>query len=272
MLARVVIPRSFGAAVSLLALTALWAPAATVKSDPSTEQIDKIVQTFAANEAAFAKAREAYTYHQTAKIQEFDDSGIPGGKWELVSDIVFEQNGRRSEKIARAPMATLQRISLSPEDEQDLRNVLPFVLTSNEIDNYYVRYLGRQNADEIPCYVFAVKPKKMEPGKRYFQGQIWVDDRDLMIVKTYGRSTGILKKGTDQAFAKFETYREQIDGKYWFPVYTIANSILHFKESGDVRVKLTVKYEDYKRFKADTTITFGGEVTPDPKASPNPVK
>ena len=76
--------------------------------------------------------------------------------------------------------------------------MLPFVLTSDEIDNYFVRYLGRQNADEIPCYVFAVKPKKMEQGKRYFQGQIWVDDRDLMIVKTYGRSTGIIKKGTDQ--------------------------------------------------------------------------
>ena len=42
--------------------------------------------------------------------------------------------------------------------------MLPFVLTSEEIDNYLVRYLGRQNADEIPCYVFAVKPKKMEPG------------------------------------------------------------------------------------------------------------
>ena len=109
------------------------------------------------------------------------------------------------------------------------------------------------------------------------QGEIWVDDRDLMIVKSYGRSAGIIKKGTDQAFAKFETYREQIDGKYWFPVYTIANSTLHFKDSGDVRVKLTVKYEDYKRFKADTTITFGGEVTtPEqqskPPAAPPPSK
>ena len=254
----------------LVLLSATLAPAATVKSDPSTEQIDKIIQTFAANELAFAKAREVYTYHQTAKIQEFDESGIPGGKWELVSDIIFETNGRRTERIARAPMTTLQRISLSPEDEQDFRNVLPFVLTSNEIDNYFVRYLGRQNADEIPCYVFAVKPKKMEPGKRYFEGQIWVDDRDLMIVKTYGRSTGIIKKGTDQQFAKFETYREQIDGKYWFPVYTTADSVLHFKEGGDVRVKLTVKYEDYKQFKAQTTITFGDEVKPE--TPPKPAK
>jgi len=254
--------------IALLLLTAAFASAETLKSDPSADQIDKIIRTFAANEAEFAKAREAYTYRQTARIQEIEDTGAPGGRWEMVSDIVFEANGRRTERVVKAPMATLQRISLSPEDEQDLRNVLPFVLTSNEIDNYLVRYLGRQNADEVPCYVFAVKPKQMVPGKRYFVGQVWVDDRDLLIVKTYGRSAGILKKGTDQAFPKFETYREQIDGKYWFPTYTIANSTLHFNQTGDVRIKLTVKYEDYKRFKAESAITFGGEVTNPPATQP----
>lgn len=231
----------------------------TVKTDPSAAEIEKIIATFAQNESAFARARENYTYRQTAKIQEMDEGGNPAGKWELVSDIVFSQEGKRTERIVRAPMATLQRIQMSPEDEQDLRNVLPFVLTSQDINNYNVRYLGRQQVDEVPCFVFAVKPKTMEQGKRYFQGEIWVDDRDLMIVKTYGRSTGLLKKGTDQQFAKFETYREQVDGKYWFPVYTIANSVLHF-QTGDVPVRLTVKYQDYKQFKSETKITFGEEV------------
>ena len=241
---------------------------ATTKTDPDTGEIDRIVKSFADNEAAFAKAREAYTYRQSAKIQEMDESGNPGGKWEVTSDIVFSNDGKRTERVVRAPMATLRNIQLSPEDEQDLRNVLPFVLTSKEISNYHVRYLGRQNADEIPCYVFAVKPKTMEPGKRYFQGEVWVDDRDLMIVKSYGRSAGLLKKGTDQQFAKFETFREQVDGKYWFPTYTVANSTLHF-QTGDVPVKLTVKYQDYKQFKAQTTITFGDEVpNPAPPAPP----
>ena len=251
--------RAFVFSVALLTAASTWSHATTAKSDPSVAEIDKIIKTFAENELAFAHARDNYTYRQTAKIQEMDEGGNPAGKWEMVSDIDFGGDGKRTERIVRAPMATLQRILMSPEDEQDLRNVLPFVLTSKDIDNYYVRYLGRQQADEVPCYVFAVKPKTMEPGKRYFQGQVWVDDRDLMIVKTYGRSTGLLKKGTDQQFAKFETYREQIDGKYWFPVYTVANSVLHF-QTGDVPVKLTVKYQDYKQFKSDTKITFGNEV------------
>jgi hypothetical protein len=233
------------------------------KPDPSPADIERIIKVFADNEAAFALARENYTYRQTARIQELDEGGYPGGKYEVVEDIIFNAEGRRTQRVVRAPAPTLRNVLLTPEDQKDLQDVLPFVLTSKDIDKYHVRYIGRETVDEISAYVFAVRPKTMEPGKRYFAGLIWVDDRDLMIVKTYGRSTGIIKKGTDQQFPKFETYREQIDGKYWFPTYTIANSILRF-QSGDQRIKLSVKYEDYKQFKSDVKITFGSEVGSDP--------
>jgi hypothetical protein len=242
---------------------------ASDKPDPSSSEVEKIITTFAENEASFARARENYTYRQTAKMQEFEESGSPGGRFEIASDITFTNEGKRTERVVRAPAPSLRLIQISPADEQDLRNVLPFVLTSKDIGNYHVRYLGRQKADEIPCYVFAVKPKSMEQGKRYFTGQIWVDDQDLMIVKTYGRSTGLLKKGSDEQFPKFETYREQIDGKYWFPTYTIANSTLHFKDASP-RLRLSVKYEDYKQFKSDTKIIFGEQV--DPNAPPKEPK
>ena len=253
--------RALSALAALLLTSSLAVTAAPPRAEPSQDEIQQIIQKFAAREAAFAKARENYTYRQTAKIQEYDEGGTPGGKFERVDEIVFTSDGRRSERPVRAPVPTLHLIQMSPEDEEDLRHVMPFVLTSNEIDNYHVRYLGRQNADEIPCYVFAVKPKKMEPGKRYFNGEIWVDDRDLQIVKTYGRSTGILKHGQDQRFPKFETYREQVDGKYWFPTYTTANSTLYFKDS-TVRIRQTVKYEDYKQFGAESKIIVGKEVDP----------
>jgi hypothetical protein len=256
---------------SVLALSLSSGQATTVKSDPSPEEIDKIIRTFAANEAAFAKARENYTYRQTARIQEYDDGGIPHGKFERVDEIVFSPDGKRTERATRAPVPTLRLIQMSAEDEEDLRHVMPFVLTSEEVDDYHVRYLGRQMADEIPTYVFAVKPKTMQPGKRYFQGQIWVDDRDLMIVKTYGRSAGVLKKGTHQQFPKFETYREQVDGKYWFPTYTTADSTLYFPGQ-TVRIKQTVKYEDYKQFKSDVKITFGDEVEQPAAEKPAPPK
>lgn len=231
---------------------------------------DDIIQKFAAKEAEFAKAREIYTYRQTVRIEEFSEDGRAGGKHEMVTDIVFTPEGKRQEKVVRAPVSTLQMVQLTPQDEEDLRNTQPFVLTSADLPKYWVRYLGKQNADEIPCYVFAVKPKKLEPGLRYFEGQIWVDDRDLQIVKSFGRGTGHLKKGEGQQFPKFETYRDQVDGKYWFPVDTRANAVLYFDES-TVRLKMTVLYKDYKRFGAESSIKFGDVVKEEPK-KPEPEK
>jgi hypothetical protein len=159
----------------------------------------------------------------------------------------------------RAPMSTLKRISLDPGDEQDLRNVQPFVLTTEDIPKYNISYVGPQKVDELDTYVFAVKPKKLEPGQRYFEGQIWVDQQDLQIVKTYGKGVGLQKKGSDHQYPRFETYRDQIDGKYWFPVYTRADDVLHF-QTGDQRVRMTVKYEDYKQFKSQVGIEYEGVV------------
>ena len=58
--------------------------------------------------------------------------------------------GKRTERVVRAPVSTLQNILLTPEDEQDLRDVQPFVLTTKEIPLYNIRYLGREKLDEIP--------------------------------------------------------------------------------------------------------------------------
>ena len=230
--------------------------------EPSQAQIDEIVQKFAAREADFARARENYTYRQTARIQELDTAGSASGRWETVSDIVFDTAGKRTEHVVRAPVSSLKNILLTPEDMQDLQSVQPFVLTTNELPKYLIRYLGKETLDEISCYTFAVKPKKVDAGQRYFEGIVWVDDRDLQIVKSYGRGTGVFKKGN--AYPKFETYREQIDGKYWFPVYTDADDTLHF-QAGPQRMRMIVKYEDYKQFKSDVNIQFGDAVTGDAK-------
>jgi hypothetical protein len=233
--------------------------------DPDPSQIDDIIAKFAAKEADFAQARSNYTYRQTARVMTLDDSGNSTGKWEEVTDIVFTPSGQRIEKVAYAPMSTLTAIQLDPGDMQDLRDVQPFVLTTAEVPKYYIRYLGRDQLDEVSCYAFAVKPKKLESGKRYFEGEVWVDDRDLQIVKSFGRGVGITHG--DYQYPKFETYREQIDGKNWFPTYTIANTTLHFKDN-DQRIKMTVKYENYKQFKSDTKIKYDTDQTPPPEKKP----
>jgi hypothetical protein len=232
---------------------------------------DEIIRKFAAKEKEFAAARENYTYRQTVKVQALDDSGAPLGKYEQVADIIFTTDGKRTEHVVYAPVSTLSDyLLLTPEDEQDLRNVQPFVLTTDQIPEYDIRYLGKQNVDEIACYVFAVKPKKLVPGKRYFEGQIFVDDHDLQIVKTYGKAVGFQKKSDDQQFPKFETLREQIDGKYWFPTYTHADDTLHFKDHPQ-KIRMLVTYKDYKKFEGKSTIHFG-DVVEEPKKDAPPAE
>ncbi|MGA2039845.1 MAG: hypothetical protein ABSH42_11250 [Bryobacteraceae bacterium] len=243
---------------ALAALTApIWAA--------DTVNADEIIRKFAAKESEFAEARGNYTYRQSLKLEELDPGGNPtGGKWEEVDDIIFTPEGKRIEKVVYAPVMNLKVIGLTKEDIDDLHNVQPFVLTTEEVPNYDINYLGKEKIDEIDCYLFSVKPKKMLPGKRYFEGQAWVDDRDLQIVKTYGKGTGLVKKSSDYQFPKFETYREQIDGKYWFPTYTHADDTLHFKDLSQ-RIRMVVKYQDYKRFEGKSTIKYGEPV--DPKAT-----
>lgn len=254
----------------LLSCVLIAAPVlAASKDNPTPEEINAIIRKFSERESQFARARENYTYRQSYRIEELDRNGRPMGKMEMVADVIFTSEGKRTERVVHAPLNTLRGLIMTPEDEQDLRNVQPFVLTAEEVENYNVRYIGKETLDEIPCYTFAVKPKKMVEGRRYFSGLVWVDDESLQIVKSYGRGVGVGKRVAGQKFPKFETYREQIDGVYWFPTYTIAQDTLPF-ESGPLPIKMVVTYKDYKQFKAESVITFGDEAKPEPKPETKP--
>ena len=263
---RAVLPLLFALAI------AVPASSAPAKADPTEPELQRIIEKFSEKESEFLLARERYTYRQTLRVEDFDGGGAVGGRYDLVSDIMFTNDGKkRIERVVRAPVSTIKFVTFSPEDEQDIRSVQPFVLNSKELPKYHVRYLGREKLDEIDTLAFAVKPKELIQGERYFSGIAWVDEQDLQIVKTYGRATGKLKKGNDQRFPKFETFREQIDGKYWFPVLTRADDTLYFEDSV-VRLKMRVKYEDYKQFKGQSTITFGEEVPATPPKPETPKK
>ena len=247
------------------------APAAETEASPAsrpdTPNIQEIIRKFAEKEKEFRAARDNYTYRQIVKVQELSPEGRVTGTYQMESDIIFTPQGERIEKVAYAPLSTLQGISISPEDERDLRSVQPFVLTTEDLPKYNIEYKGRQKVDELDTYVFMVGPKVMEKGQRYFQGQIWVDDRDFQIVKTYGKAVpDIRRKGQENLFPRFETYREQIDGKYWFPTWTGADDTLYFS-TGSKRIRMLVQYKNYKQFRSTIKVTYGDEV---PAQSPKP--
>jgi hypothetical protein len=244
------------ALLSLVPLSARAQEGPLETTQPTGITPEEIIRRFAAKETEFKQAREQYTYRQDVAVATPEDDG----QYREVFDVVFDDKGKRLENVVFAPQNSLQKIQMSPEDLDDIRHRLPFVLTSEEIPEYSILYVGRQKEDELQCYVFDIAPKQIEGKKRYFQGRIWVDDRDFQIVKTYGKTVPDIhkKKGQENLFPKFTTWREQIDGRYWFPTYTKADDTLHFS-SGDVRILEKVKYENYKRFGSNVKITYEGQ-------------
>jgi hypothetical protein len=229
---------------------------------------EEIIKRFAAKEKEFKEARDQYTYRQDITVKTLDGSTVTG-EYHEVFDVLFDDKGHRIENVVFAPQSSLENggLSLDEGDVQDFRNRLPFVLTSDEVGEYNILYVGQQQEDEVRCYVFDIAPKQIVGKKRYFQGRIWVDDKDFQIVKTYGQAVPEIrdtkKKGNkeEHLYPKFTTWRQQVDGKYWFPTYTRADDTLHFNLN-DVHIREIVKYEDYKRFGSSVKILYQGKEIP----------
>jgi hypothetical protein len=232
-----------------------------ITTEPPSQPVEEIIKRFAEREAEFKRERDNYTYTQTFAIQTLDEDNRPDGEYRMTSDIIFTPEGKRFEKITFAPQDTLRRISLSQQDLDDVRNVQPFVLTTIELPKYNVSYVGRQQVDELSCYVFEVAPKVIEKKQRYFQGRVWVDDKDLQIVMTDGKAVpDIITKNNENVFPRFRTYRQNIEEGYWFPVFTRADDYLHFR-SGDVHIRMMVKYSNYKRYGSTVKMGTARETT-----------
>ena len=229
---------------------------------PQSISVQDLIQKFAGQEAVFKEARNHYTYTQEVTVETVDGDTVDG-TFKETTDVLYDDQGKRIENVTYAPMNTLKRVSLTREDFDDFRNHLPFVLTTEDLPEYNILYAGQQHVDELDTYVFDVAPKKVDKngGPRFFQGRIWVDNRDFQIVKTCGKNVpDTHKKGQENLSPKFVTYREQVDGQYWFPTYTRADDILHFRDGGgDVHIRETLKYTRYKRFGVKTRIIYNGQ-------------
>jgi hypothetical protein len=262
---------------ALASLSAFAQEGALENTPPKGVTPEEVITRFAAREKLFKEARENYTYRQDIKVQTRDGDTVTG-EYHEVFDVLYDDKGHRIENVVFAPQSSLDQggLSLDEGDVQDFRNRLPFVLTSEEVGEYNILYVGQQQEDQLNCYVFDIAPKQIVGKKRYFQGRIWVDDHDMQIVKTYGQAVPEIKdskkKGKEEhLYPKFTTWRQQIDNQYWFPTYTRADDTLHFN-TGDIHIREIVKYEDYKRFGSKVKILYNGQEVEkaDPKDQKTP--
>ena len=248
---------------------------------PPPMPAQQIIDRFTAKESLFRAAMANYTYERSVRVDTVDDDTHKvDGEYYQVTDISADPDGKLYEHVVEAPQSTLERVMMSPADFQDIEHRLPFALTREDAGQYDITYVGKQPVDEVQTYVFDVKPKVIEKNMRYFQGRIWVDAQDFQIVVTNGKNVpDDTRKGHEDLSTPFITYRQQVDGKYWFPVYTKGDGVLHFAPgsgylSQDVHMRELVKYTNYKYFGSSVKITFDGQEvgkdTPDGGTKPAP--
>ena len=216
---------------------------------------EEIIQKFSAQESFFKQQLMHYTYSRDIKVETLDGDTVTG-VFRQVSNIRWDR-GKMMEYLTFAPQSTLREISLSKEDFDDI-NRSPFVLTTEDLHKYNLLYDGQQKVDELETYVFEVAPKTIEKEQRYFQGRIWVEKTQMQVVKSCGKMVpDSLAQPTRKKKKKQQvqdenisptvvTYREQIDGKYWFPTYSRSDETIHFAIN-DAHIREIIKYTDYKR-------------------------
>jgi len=209
---------------------------------------EEIIKRFSQKEEEFLAARSRHTSRKSIRIQEFGPDGKLSGEFFRVTETAPGSDGRPAIKVIEKPQSTLQHAFLAPEDLEALDHIPAYPLTTSQLPKYNLKYVGKEQVDEIDCYIFQVKPKMLERTRGLFEGVIWVDAKYIEVVKTYGK--WVTEQGdapilAQYPFALFETYRENVGGKYWFPNYSRSDDTLHLKDQ-DVSIRVVIKWSDFK--------------------------
>ena len=208
----------------------------------------EIIRRFSQKEDEYLATRTHFTYKKTIRIEEFGPDGRPSGEFVLVMEPARDADGKLYEKVVQRPQSTMRHFFLRSEDLEGLDRIPAFPLTTAQLKNYNLKYLGKEQVDEVDCYIFQVKPKTVERQKAYFDGIVWVDAKYLEVVKTYGQwmtDLGPMHVIKDLPFSLFETYRENVDGKYWFPNYSRSDDTAEIKGQ-QIPVRVVIKWTDFK--------------------------
>lgn len=221
-------------------------------SEPPAGLLKRIAERESENEAA----RNQYMYRQTVVVEDLDKNGGRLGEFRELRDVIFSPEGKRLEELVGQPLNTLKRLRMTEEDLRDIREIQPLLITRETLFLYEGVYRGEEQMDGIDCWLMQVRPRQILSGQRYFDGTVWVDKRDYSIVRLEGRAVPQIQSTKEEnLFPHFTTLREKVDGKFWFPVKTFGEDTLFFR-TGPQRMRLTIRYANYKRFSAESKIEY----------------
>lgn len=222
----------------------------------AAEPPDNLLRRVLERETETQAARANYAYRQSVLVEELNTKGQKKGEYREVRDVIFSPTGERTEQTVKKPWNSLDRLKMTDEDFADIRDVQPFLFTREQLILYETKFRGEEKVAEYPCWVVEIKPRQILQGQRLFEGLIWVHQADFSVLQMEGRAVPqIYGRKQENLFPRFTTVRKLVDGKYWFPDKTDGDDVLQFS-GGPLRMKLKIDYSDYKKFGAESTVTF----------------
>jgi hypothetical protein len=215
-----------------------------------------LARRVAARETETEQAQRNYLYRQTVAIDEIDGHGAKVGGYQEVREVIFSPEKERSEQMVGRPLDTLVRLKLTEEDFRDIREIQPFMLTTDQAFLYETQFRGEETVDQMDCYVIQIRPRQILEGQRLFDGLLWVSKRDYSIVRSEGQAVPQIRTTkAENLFPHFTTIRQKVEGGLWFPAVTYGDDTLDFR-NGAQRIRMTIRYSDYRKFGSDSKITF----------------
>jgi hypothetical protein len=221
-------------------------PPAARKPEPPSIPPEEIIRRFAAKEDEMLRAIAAYTFQKSVRLEEIGPDGKPTGQLEIVTQQIVNGDGKLLEKPVRRSASTLHSVDIERGDAELTVPTPLFPLTTSQLSKYEISFGGKQPLDELSAYFFSVKPRALDRAHPYFSGVVWVDEQDLVIVKSIGKWVTETGDVTSSAlpFAVFETYRQQVGKNLWFPSYSRSDETI---QAGDIRVpiRMIVRWTDF---------------------------
>ncbi len=240
-------PGEFGIAV-MIAL-------ACIRASGAAEPPADLAKRVAHRESETAEERRQYAYSQSVKLQEIDGRGRETGEYKETREVIFSPTGDRTERFVGQPVSTLKNLIMTPEDFADIRNIQPYILVEDQLRIYQTEYKGEEPIDGHDCWVLSIKPRQILSGQRLFDGMLWVKEDDFSVIRSEGQAVPqIITSKQENLFPRFTTIRRPVNG-FWFPAVTSADDTLYFR-TAPIREKLVIRYEDYKKFGADSSVQF----------------
>lgn len=244
-----------------------------LSGSPSELDAATILARFIEAETKGREALNQHTFKRDVVLQTVDRNGQITGEYIRNSQFLFDDQGRRIERVLYHPPSGIREMRITKEDIQDLAGAQLLGIDIVEATKYRLTYAGAELVASRQLYAIDVtpltKPNPKRMKERFFVGRVWVDPSNFQIVKI----RGIVEPQGKQRFPLFETWREPVSGQFAFPTRTEADDILRFKEY-DVHYRIKVKYHDYRLFASKVTITDVDDIssipappTPKPKSS-----